>query len=63
MLFRISFMRSIICRDVPSKVTRAPGKLGECVWQFAKAGTVNFACLMLGHYEAGMKWAVKMVKK
>ena len=50
-------MRSVIRRDVPSKVTLVPGK------QFAKAGTVNFACLMLGHYEAGMKWAVKMAKK
>ena len=56
-------MRSVIFCDVPSKVTRALGKQGEIVWQFAKAGTVNFACLMLGHYEAGMKWAVKMAKK
>lgn len=56
-------MRSVIRRDAPSKVTLVPGKQGEIVWQFAKAGTVNFACLMLGHYEAGMKWAVKMAKK
>ena len=56
-------MRSVIRRDVPSKVTLVPGKQGEIVWQFAKAGTVNFACLMLGHYEAGMKGAVKMAKK
>lgn len=49
--------------DEPSKVTVAPGQQGEIVWQFTKAGTVNFACLMPGHYEAGMKGAVKVSKK
>jgi len=49
--------------DEPSKVTLAPGKEGEIVWQFTKAGTVNFACLMPGHYEAGMKGQVKVGKK
>ncbi len=49
--------------DEPSKVTLAPGKQGEIVWQFTKAGTVNFACLMPGHYEAGMKGAVKVGAK
>ncbi|MFM2005202.1 MAG: hypothetical protein RLZZ09_857, partial [Pseudomonadota bacterium] len=33
------------------------------IWQFTKAGTVNFACLMPGHYEAGMKGAVKVSRK
>lgn len=49
--------------DEPSKVTLAPGKQGEIVWQFTKAGTVNFACLMPGHYEAGMKGQVQVSKK
>ncbi|GIX54789.1 putative cupredoxin-like copper-binding protein [Sphaerotilus sulfidivorans] len=49
--------------DEPSKVSLAPGKQGEIVWQFTKAGAVNFACLMPGHYEAGMKGAVKVAKK
>ncbi|QKO20887.1 plastocyanin/azurin family copper-binding protein [Rhodoferax sp. BAB1] len=49
--------------DEPSKVTLAPGKQGEIIWQFTKAGTVNFACLMPGHYEAGMKGAVKVARK
>ncbi len=49
--------------DEPSKVTLAPGKQGEIIWQFTKAGTVNFACLMPGHYEAGMKGAVKVSRK
>ncbi|WP_341922260.1 cupredoxin family protein [Polaromonas sp. YR568] len=49
--------------DEPSKVTLAPGKQGEIIWQFTKAGTVNFACLMPGHYEAGMKGSVKVARK
>lgn len=49
--------------DEPSKVTLAPGKQGEIIWQFTKAGTVNFACLMPGHYEAGMKGAVRVSRK
>ena len=36
-------------------VTVAPGKSGEIIWQFTKAGKVDFACLQPGHYEAGMK--------
>lgn len=49
--------------DEPSKVTLAPGKEGQIIWQFTKAGSVNFACLMPGHYEAGMKGAVKVGQK
>jgi uncharacterized cupredoxin-like copper-binding protein len=35
-----------------------PGKTGEMVWQFTKAGTFGFACLQPGHYEAGMRGKV-----
>ncbi len=42
----------------PQKVTVAPGKTGEIVWRFTKAGKVDFACLQPGHYEAGMKGLV-----
>ena len=49
--------------DEPNKVTIAPGQQGEIVWQFTKAGTVNFACLVPGHYEAGMKGKVQVSKK
>lgn len=49
--------------DEPSKVSLAPGQQGEIVWQFTKAGTVNFACLMPGHYEAGMKGTVRVGRK
>ena len=31
-----------------------PGKTGEIVWSFNRAGTFEFACLIAGHYQAGM---------
>jgi len=31
-----------------------PGAKGEIVWQFNKAGEYQFACLIPGHFEAGM---------
>jgi len=45
----------------PNQLTLDPGKSGVLVWQFTKAGTVDFACLQPGHFEAGMvgKVAVK----
>ena len=49
--------------DEPSKLTLQPGKQGEIVWQFTKAGAVNFACLIPGHYEAGMKGVVQVGKR
>jgi uncharacterized cupredoxin-like copper-binding protein len=31
-----------------------PGARGEIIWQFTKAGEYQFACLIPGHFEAGM---------
>ena len=31
-----------------------PGSSGEIVWQFTKPGEFQFACLIPGHFEAGM---------
>ena len=39
-------------------ITLAPGKTGEIIWQFTKAGKVDFACLQPGHYDAGMKGVI-----
>jgi uncharacterized cupredoxin-like copper-binding protein len=41
-------------------VTVAPGETGEIIWQFTKAGKVDFACLQPGHYDAGMKGLVNV---
>jgi uncharacterized cupredoxin-like copper-binding protein len=46
----------------PQMITLAGGKTGEVIWQFTKAGKVNFACLQPGHYDAGMKGAVTVAK-
>ncbi|CAG0932895.1 Cation efflux system protein CusF [Rhodocyclaceae bacterium] len=42
-------------------VTVAPGKTGEVIWQFTQSGTVDFACLQPGHYDAGMKGAIRVM--
>lgn len=36
----------------------APGKQGEIVWRFNRAGEFDFACLIPGHYEAGMRGSI-----
>lgn len=46
--------------DGPNQVALDPGKSGELVWQFTKAGTIDFACLQLGHFEAGMMGKVSV---
>jgi uncharacterized cupredoxin-like copper-binding protein len=40
--------------DEPYMAHVAPGRVGEIVWHFNRAGTFGFACLIAGHYEAGM---------
>ena len=40
--------------DEPWMAHVPPGQTGEVVWTFNRAGTFEFACLMAGHYQAGM---------
>ena len=40
--------------DEPYMAHVAPGKTGVIIWTFNKPGTFNFACLIAGHYQAGM---------
>ncbi len=40
--------------DDPNAVTVEPGRTSELVWQFTQAGNLKFACLVPGHFEAGM---------
>jgi uncharacterized cupredoxin-like copper-binding protein len=44
-------------------VSVLPGKTGEVVWRFTRAGKVDFACLQPGHYDAGMKGMVTVAQK
>ncbi|HYC48671.1 MAG TPA: cupredoxin family protein [Burkholderiales bacterium] len=40
--------------DEPYMAHVAPGKTERMVWQFTKAGQFYYACLVSGHFEAGM---------
>ena len=44
----------------PNQVVVDPGQTGELIWQFAKTGKVDFACLQPGHFEAGMKGKISV---
>lgn len=44
--------------DDPNAKRLAPKKGSEIVWQFTKPGEFEFACLIPGHLEAGMKGTV-----
>lgn len=41
--------------DERNAVSLEPGETKELVWQFGKPGTVEIACHIPGHYEAGMR--------
>ena len=49
--------------DEPNKISLAPGKQGEVIWKFTKSGAVHFACLIPGHYDAGMKGQVRVNRR
>ncbi len=41
--------------DEPYMAHVAPGKTGRVIWTFNRAGEFEFACLLPGHFSAGMK--------
>jgi len=46
--------------DEPYKAHVPPGKSGEIVWTFNRPGDFEFACLIAGHYSAGMIGTIKV---
>ena len=40
--------------DEPYMAHVAAGNTGEIIWTFNKSGEFDFACLIAGHYQAGM---------
>jgi uncharacterized cupredoxin-like copper-binding protein len=40
--------------DEPYMAHVSPRKTEEIVWQFTKVGEFDFACLIAGHFDAGM---------
>jgi uncharacterized cupredoxin-like copper-binding protein len=46
--------------DAPYMAHVAPGQRGEIIWTFNRAGEFDFACLIAGHYQAGMRGTVSV---
>ena len=49
--------------DEPYMAHVGPNKAGQIIWTFNKPGEFDFACLLPGHYEAGMVGKVKVAAK
>lgn len=47
--------------DEPFMAHVKPGQAGELVWTFNRPGTFDFACLVPGHYQAGMVGKIKVL--
>jgi len=48
--------------DEPNAITVLPSNTGELIWKFTTAGRVDFACLIPGHFEKGMKGDIRVSK-
>jgi uncharacterized cupredoxin-like copper-binding protein len=44
--------------DEPYMAHVGPGKTAEIIWTFNRSGEFEFACLIPGHYAAGMAGTV-----
>ncbi len=49
--------------DDPNGKRVVSKKSADLLWKFSKLGTYEYACLIPGHYEAGMKGVVEVVAK
>ena len=49
--------------DDPNGKRVVSKKSADLIWKFSKLGTYEYACLIPGHYEAGMKGVVEVVAK
>jgi uncharacterized cupredoxin-like copper-binding protein len=47
--------------DEPYMAHVGPGKTGQIVWTFKRPGEFDFACLIAGHYQAGMTGKVRVL--
>ena len=48
--------------DEPYMAHVGPGKTGQVIWTFNRAGKFDFACLIAGHYSAGMVGKITVVQ-
>ena len=49
--------------DEPYMAHVPAGKRGEIIWTFNRAGDFDFACLIAGHYQAGMVGKIVVATK
>ena len=49
--------------DEPYMAHVPAGKTGEIVWTFNRGGEFDFACLIAGHYQAGMVGKISVIPK
>ena len=44
--------------DEPYMAHVLPGESGDLLWKFNREGSFDFACLIPGHYQAGMRGTI-----
>jgi len=49
-----------MAHDEPYMAHVGPGEGGEIIWTFNRAGEFDFACLIAGHYQAGMTGKIRV---
>ncbi|MCC6869293.1 MAG: cupredoxin family protein [Burkholderiales bacterium] len=52
-----------MAHDEPFMVHVKPGAAERLTWRFTKSGRFEFACLVPGHYEAGMKGMIAVAAR
>jgi len=50
-----------MAHDEPYMAHVSAGKTGQLVWRFNRAGDFEFACLVAGHYQAGMVGTIRVI--
>lgn len=51
-----------MAHDDANAVLLEPGATGEIIWTFSEPGSFEFACNVPGHYQAGMKGTLAVVR-
>lgn len=49
--------------DEPYMAHVGAGKSGEIIWTFNRPGSFDFACLIAGHYQAGMRGKITVAAR
>ncbi|MFN3415612.1 MAG: cupredoxin domain-containing protein [Caldimonas sp.] len=49
--------------DEPYMAHVPPGKTAEMIWHFNRVGEFEFACLLPGHFDAGMVGRIRVVQR